>query len=44
MNIRGCPNGPPPPSHDIIRSFSHRTGCLCMSSIAAIGRGCFEDD
>ena len=39
MKILGCPNGPPPPSQDTMRSFVQRTGCLWMSSMAASGRG-----
>jgi hypothetical protein len=39
MKIFGCPNGPPPPSQATDLPSTHRTGCLCMSSIAANGRG-----
>jgi hypothetical protein len=39
MKIRGCPRGPPPPSQDTTRSFTQRTGCLWMRSMAASGRG-----
>jgi hypothetical protein len=39
MKILGWPSGPPPPSHETMRSCRQRTGCLWMRSIAASGRG-----
>jgi hypothetical protein len=40
IKILGCPSGPPPPSQATTLSCVHRTGCLCINSIAAEGCGC----
>ena len=42
INILGCPNGPPPPSHSTTRLCVHRMGCLWIKPMAASGRGYAE--